>query len=274
VRPRGVPRSALHAQRDRHGTVAKHHRLLLDMLQVLHAHVAFRSRVQLLCPACQWFAGIVCHTKEATALVTGTARFGLRRSTTIRRCTVQQRMRYGTAGQTRCDRRKCRLLDRGGGAVLISDLDPDVATAGAAAGAAAASSILITASEGIIYGKRRRGIGIVLCATLLLFLCARQREQLKYRRVLFVFVCMYLNLKSYLCWNIDVYIFLSVSLSIYLPWYVFVYHISQYLHVYMAYTHHYCLILARSSGTSKHAFIRPSLRSECKISICTYARMS
>ncbi len=44
------------------------------MLQVLHTHVAFRSRVQPLCPACQWFSGVVCHTKEATALVTGTAR--------------------------------------------------------------------------------------------------------------------------------------------------------------------------------------------------------
>jgi hypothetical protein len=42
----------------------------------------------------------------------------------------------------------------------------------------------------------------------------------------------------------------------------------------MAYTHHFCLILARGSGTSKYAFVRPPLRSECKTSICAYARVS
>jgi hypothetical protein len=43
-------------------------RALLDVLCVLHTDPAFRNLVQLLCPA--WFAGVLCHTKEATALKT------------------------------------------------------------------------------------------------------------------------------------------------------------------------------------------------------------
>ncbi len=43
-------------------------RALLDVLHVLHSDAGFCNRVQLLCPA--WFAGVLCHTKEATALET------------------------------------------------------------------------------------------------------------------------------------------------------------------------------------------------------------
>ncbi len=43
-------------------------RALLDVLTALHSNAAFRNRVQLLCPA--WFAGVLCHTKEAAALET------------------------------------------------------------------------------------------------------------------------------------------------------------------------------------------------------------
>ncbi len=43
-------------------------RALLDVLHVLHTDPAFQNLVQLLCPA--WFAGVLCHTKKATALET------------------------------------------------------------------------------------------------------------------------------------------------------------------------------------------------------------
>jgi hypothetical protein len=43
-------------------------RALLDVLTALRRDPAFHNRVQLLCPA--WFAGALCHTKEATALDT------------------------------------------------------------------------------------------------------------------------------------------------------------------------------------------------------------
>jgi hypothetical protein len=49
-------------------------RALLDVLHVLHSGAAFRNRVQLLCPA--WFAGVLCHTKEATALETALRKAG------------------------------------------------------------------------------------------------------------------------------------------------------------------------------------------------------
>jgi hypothetical protein len=204
---RGISGRAAERSSEKRVAIAKHYRLLLDVLQVLHAHVAFRSRVQLLCPACQWFAGVVCHTKEATALVTGTARLGpLDNDSAVYNHT---NMRCDTAGRTRCDRRKCRRLDRGGGAALISDLDSDVATAGAAARAAAAAaavSILLTASEGIMYGAGVvAAVRIVLRATLLLFLCARQCEQLK---------CQFELLVLFVCISTLIHVCVGISMSI------------------------------------------------------------
>lgn len=49
-------------------------RALRDVLCVLHSDASFRNRVQLLCPA--WFAGVLCHTKEATALETSLRKAG------------------------------------------------------------------------------------------------------------------------------------------------------------------------------------------------------